>query len=237
MVEAPETDVEPTGSTFSRRRAVCLLFAFCLWSLLVIARLSHFMVFGRDHFLAAMERESWREGTIPPLRGRLLDRDGRPLAWSTRHFTLMWSVPEDAERAEQIWEGLCAEIDLSGFGTCEAVASRCGDEVELRRDLSAEEITGLLRLLGPRSGLRLSSTFVRHRLPQAGSRLGQVTPVDGIQVGVSGYEKMHDGLLRGYSGTYRVMVDKRGNWIPETWRKVREIHPGYDVYLPLRQED
>ena len=237
MGEAPETDVERVCSTFSRRRAMCLLFAFCLWSLLITIRLSQFMVFSRDRFLAAMERESWRQGTIPPLRGRLLDRDGKPLAWSTRHFALLWRVPKDVDVAERAWEDLRSEMGRPGLGAFDSVASRCGEEVELRRDLSAEEIEALLPVLGARRGLRLSSIFVRHRHPKAALRLGQVTPLDGVQVGVSGYEKLHDSLLRGYPGVYRVMVDKRGDWISESWRKVREIHPGYDVYLPLRQED
>ena len=52
--------------------------------------------------------------------------------------------------------------------------------------------------------------------------------------GVSGAEAAHDVLLRGRPGRYRVLLDRTGSWIPGTWRRLSELRPGYDVYLPIK---
>ena len=66
-------------------------------------------------------------------------------------------------------------------------------------------------------------------------RLGEIRWEGGRSVGISGLEREHDALLAGQPGLYRVLVDKRGQWVPETWQVLQPMRAGYDVHLALRR--
>jgi len=223
-------------SASSKRRVKVLLCCFLAWGALIIWRLSQYMIFERDQHLAAMTRESLCEGVIPALRGRILDRDGRPLAWSTRRLALHWRVPGDQEKALACWRRLQRETDVDSPHTAIDVLNSLGREIVVKEALTPEQAAPLASFCRTVRGLSVKCGFERHRCLDSGLQrtLGEVRVIDGVEVGVSGAEKAHDALLRGRSGAYRVMRDKHGSWIPETWRKTREIRPGYDVYLPTR---
>jgi cell division protein FtsI/penicillin-binding protein 2 len=110
--------------------------------------------------------------------------------------------------------------------------------VVLREDLSPEEFRRAAEVTAPsrHTGLAIESYFVRHRHPDPRIRriIGEVTLENGMEVGISGKELTQDSFLRGRPGIYRVMTNPQGEWVPETWKKIQEIQPGYDVYLPLR---
>jgi len=211
-----------------------LLAVFLLWGAVVIVKLAQLMLIDRDQYLTEMTRRSMFVGRIPSRRGRLLDREGRVLAWSTRHFRLCWEVPRQRSSALRDWARMqSAGISLptwSESDICERVGSSCRvlEDVDIAAVASPEELMSI-------SGVRLESYFVRRTCPEAQvtDLLGRVTVVEGVEVGMSGAEKAHDALLRGHPGSYRVMLDKHGAWIPETWRKTTELRPGFDVHLPI----
>ena len=218
------------------RRVAVVLFCFLIWCVLIVARLSQLMVFQRAQHLEAMARESVYRGTIPSLRGRILDRDGQPLAWSTRHFRLCWLLPTDPESTVAHAHRIHGMVELGERWSDVAIRENCGHRVVLKDVLTPADMTVLPRLCGRISGLKVESFFIRHHRQGAEELLclGQVHFDDGTEMGVSGLEKEHDAILRGRPGIYQIMLDRRGRWMPETWRKVREIQPGYDVYLPIR---
>jgi cell division protein FtsI (penicillin-binding protein 3) len=218
-----------------KTRITAVLFAFAIWFVIILLRLSQYMVFERDRHLADMTRASIYEGVIPAKRGRLLDRNGVPLAWSQRRFSLTWRVPSDRDAAHSELARITSALPGLRVGD-DGLPGAPGASVTLSRDLTVSEASALASLCAELGGLSLTGTFVRrHSLAGKGGRqLGRVARVDGTEVGVSGYELTHDAFLRGRPGMFRVMVDKRGQWIPETWEKVRDMRPGYDVYLPLR---
>jgi len=142
-------------------------------------------------------------------------------------------VPPDIVSASRDWHLLktaCKELPVwSGDDIRDRLGTRSCvlDDVTLRSVTSPEQLMAI-------RGVRLESYFARHycSAPEVVLALGQVTLIDGAEVGVSGAEKTHDALLRGRPSSYRVMVDKHGEWIPETWRKTDELRPGFDVHLP-----
>jgi cell division protein FtsI/penicillin-binding protein 2 len=111
-----------------------------------------------------------------------------------------------------------------------------GATVVLCRSLTPAQAAKLAPLCAANRRLQLTGRFERQRYPDRdlARRLGRVVRRDGIEVGVSGLERANDAILRGRPGMFRVMVDREGRWLPETWEKVREMRPGYDVYLPVR---
>ena len=223
--------------TMRRRRRIqvmaSLLFA---WTAIVMVRLGAVMIVQRDSYLAAMHRQSWRVGTVPAERGTLYDRTGRRLAWSTRHFRLLWRIPSSQEtRTEQMARlkslyGGRIETDLSG-------GRQAGTTVVVVSDLTPGGLRQAKTLCTNGSGFRVESYFARHRRADAHRLpvpLGRIRIEEGVEVGVSGLERLHDHLLRGRPGRYRVMVDKHGDWVPGTWEQVQGGRPGDDVHLRIR---
>lgn len=220
----------------SKRRALAIVFVFGFWSLLVGARLVQIMVLDRGTYLVDIDA-SWRHGMIPAMRGRILDVDGRPLAWSTRQFVLRWDVPHSLEviaRSHAIVDSGFA-LTEAGWSIDRLIACR-GRAIVLKTDLSPAEYVRATGLRDDVPGLTVQSRFVRHRHahPAIRRRLGTVQIIDGMEVGSSGEELRHDNLLRGRPGMYRVMIDTDGAWLFETFEYVRVVEPGYDVYLPVR---
>jgi len=216
------------------RRTRFLLSVFLLWGAIVIAKLAQLMLIDRDQYLAEMTRRSVFVGQVPSRRGRLLDREGRILAWSARHFRLRWDVPQDTAAALQDWARLKTTCKGLPAWSESDIFRRVGTSLCVLENLAVETVTSPQRLMAIR-GVRLESFFVRHYCsdPAVAQLLGRVEVVDGVEIGVSGAEKTHDALLRGRLASYRVMVDKHGKWIPETWQKTGELRPGFDVHLPI----
>ena len=178
--------------------------------------------------------DSWFEGTLPAPRGRQLARNGSPLAWSTRHFSLNWHVPAGAREARDQLAILRSFIKRIQVGDAEILA-HCGGQVMLCRELSGGEFLAVSRIRDTIGGLELQSYTERCRtpIPSLAATIGTVQVVDGRESGISGAERTHDATLRGHPGRFRVMMDHSGKWVPETWQKMEDVRPGNDVYLPV----
>ncbi|MCF7854313.1 MAG: hypothetical protein K9N51_05910 [Candidatus Pacebacteria bacterium] len=221
----------------SRSRTLFLVLFFGLWSLAVTARLAQIMVVNRRHYLLEMGRSSWHQGILPAIRGRILDVDGRPLAWSSRHFVCKWQIPQNTAVAQQQWHALTTLVHvLPKTWSLNNMLTRSGETILLHDDLNATQFAKIAPLTEKWNNLYVASRFQRHHYPLHAirKRLGHVQIVNGMEIGVSGYELAHDSLLRGRPGMFRVMLDPEGRWIPSTWEKIRDIKPGYDVYVPMR---
>lgn len=215
------------------RRALVLLAIMLVWSGVLVARLGRLMVFPDPELKAAVTRAAWFHGEIPSPRGCLLDRDGRLLAWSSRHFALRWRVPTDPRHRGDDWRRIRHYLAPPE----PRVPWPPGAEVTILSDLSANELAaaGLLCETVPR--LRLEAWSARHRATTdtaLAAYLGEVRLVDGRETGVTGAEMAHDAVLRGVPGRFQVMLDRHGRWLRDTWKKDCDMVPGYDVYLPIR---
>ena len=218
-----------------RGRIFILLVALTLWALVVLVRLTQLTLFPDERVLAAIQKDSWVEGEIPAPRGCILDRNGYPLAWSSRHFLLRWRAPQDRVQAA---EELAILSRILG-GNLPVAAAQSPDKATgsllLKRDLSPCELDKLAQLREAMPRLAIQSYTVRHRCvqPEVQQRIGTVALVDNRETGVSGEEKFNDEMLSGRPGRFRVMIDKDGKWVTQTWQKTMDILPGYDVYLPI----
>ena len=184
--------------------------------------------------MSTLRHDVWVEGELPAPRGRLLDRSGAPLAWSTRHFSLYWRVPADGRERRETLAILRMSVAGIKFGEMEA-ASGAGRDVMLRDGLSGTEVLVVSRLRTELGGLDVRSYTVRHHTSVSALApiIGAIQVIDGREHGISGAERTHDTVLSGRPGRFQVMVDRQGKWKPETWRKTEEVCPGNDVYLPV----
>ncbi len=213
-----------------RARSYLVLLGFCIWTGIISVRLYVVMVARRGDYLSRYTAESWRTGSLPALRGRILDQTGRPLAWSTRTFALKYEVPADHATltAELRKIGGVLAIDT----TTDELASRQGERVVLRQKLEPGEIL-LVRQLGL-PHLKVVSHFERRYTavsPEVVEIIGQTRMIGQKEIGLSGLERIHDRRLRGSDGKYQVMIDKSGNWVAETWMELTPPTQGTDIYL------
>jgi cell division protein FtsI/penicillin-binding protein 2 len=213
-----------------------VLFVFVLWLLLIVGAMAQFMVVRGSREMTAMTRESVVYGEIPALRGRLLGRDGQLLAWSVRRVRLLWDRPADPVaaraavqtlRARLPWLTVPPGIDVppEGEGAMPVVLA-VGLSPGQVREMKRARLRGL-RIEGyvERQCAVLPPTLLR--------RLGETRWERGGSLGISGLEQEHDALLAGQPGIYRVVLDKHGRWVEETWREIQPMRPGYDVHVSL----
>ncbi len=219
---------------FHRRCALAgwLLLA---WGVLLAARLLTVMLFPRADLLARADVGSWRIGTVPALRGRLLSQAGVPLAWSVRRFELEYEVPAQPELVQT--DQLALRTALSGgVPSLARLELAPGARLVLLANLSPTQLLPLSRVIAANPRFRVVSSFVRQRAyggPEWSAALGDTRVCGQKEVGLSGWEREHDARLRGEDGKYRVMVDRDGRWVPGTWSEIRPPAPGQDVYLPV----
>ena len=189
--------------------------------------------------LAAMLRQgTWIDGCIPAPRGCILDKNGLPLAWSTRQFAVNWIVPGQTADAHEEFAILARYLGGNLLLAEADLGQRVGQSVTLKRDLGPKDVAAVARLQAEVIGLTITSCTVRHQAVDKTiqPRLGEVQTINGREVGISGEEKEHDAMLTGRDGRFRVMVDNEGRWLKNSWQKVLDIRPGYDVYLSAAAE-
>ncbi len=220
------------------RTALLWLF-FLFWVVVIFFRLLQIMALNREEYLLDLEHgRNWRYETVSAARGRLLDADGRPLAWSTRHFALVWRVPSETVTAEEKWRQISEKITSdSALSKGRAAKDRApGRRVHLIDSLTAEEFRNLQPLVDKLESVEIKAYFQRQRINHSRLRqlIGEVETKQGMEIGVSGWEQEHNHLLRGTPGVLKVRLDHQRRPIPETREIVRDLREGHDVYLPFR---
>ena len=169
-------------------------------------------------------------GIIPPVRGRIVDRDGVPLAWNEKYFDLYYIPAGSGRIAASRWEALREIVpELEEQPPEPGVSGR----TLLRRNLSVDQLLKLEFLVKGNPSLRILPRLERITVssPRIRSLIGSVTS-DGLELrGVSGLEKEFDFLLRGTPGRYRVMLDRARNWVESSWKLETEPVPGHEVRL------
>ena len=221
-------------TTFPDSFRVTILLAFFLfWSFAIVVRLTQFMIFQRDRLITEMEQDASFEGVIPAMRGSLVDADGDLLSWSSRHFTLSWAADHAPATAPTILKAL-RNAGLEFVSGSDTVGGTAGPPLNWP-NIDPETALALTPTVRRYKSLTLKAYFVRHTVadPALRDMIGDTALVNGVEVGISGAEKKHDALLRGRAGMYRVMLDKNGNWISDTWEQTRSMRAGYTVYLPF----
>ena len=204
-----------------RRRILIVAAVFAAWLLLALGRAWYVAVPCRTRYAAIGEKMARRVFRIPAPRGRILDADGEPLAWSLKFWDLVSAVPRQTLGAEEIASLKRVLPDMTGEGDV------------LRRGMTLDEANRIRELT---NGVRVRIVARTERIvidsPEIRRRVGKVSVEDGRACGVSGWEREFDRELSGSPGRMSVMVDRTGRWIPSSERLLKPMVPGKDVRLP-----
>lgn len=221
-----------------RFRSAVLLTFFVLWAVIALFTLYRRTVTDGESLLNNSESFARREGVLPAARGRILDANGVPLAWTEIHFALFLRKSQN---------GISSK--LKAFLATRFQITEIPDflpdqeEIMLMDELpvnSEKELEILFTIPEQFPSLRVRTRHCRIHVdyPQVAARLGECTEDEnGIPHGISGWEKEFDRELSGSAGTFTVMRDRKDRWMPGTIRMKKMPSPGKDITLDVPLAD
>lgn len=166
---------------------------------------------------------------IPAHRGRILDRNGEPLAISTP-VDSVWAIPRELAAASDRRQELRTLLGLDLAELDRVLAERGGREfVYLKRHV-APQLASRVKQAGV-PGVYLQREYRRYYpLGEVAAHVVGFTNVDDI--GQEGMELAFDESLRGVGGAHRVLRDRLGRIVEEV-EAIRAPKAGEDLALSL----
>ncbi len=224
-----------SADTFKIKTLIVLSFLL-IWAVVAAAHVFSYAVFRRAELLKASRVIAWREARIPAVRGRLLDRDGFPLAVSAiRSDLILETIPEKAGRRDVLFRQL-----RETFPDLTADYEKETYPLILRKNIPPEEVVSYTRRFRKFPEVRVVSHLERvvYGGPGVRRRLG-TTALNNVNelVGVSGLEQEYDMKLSGKAGTLVVMLDRNGAWLYNTLRITKQPENGRDVRTDISLKD
>jgi cell division protein FtsI (penicillin-binding protein 3) len=198
-----------------------------VWGALILGQLVQIQVLDHETMVRRADRQHRHELTIPPFRGRIYDRNGRPLALTVA-VDSVYVVPPDYSAAtipaaaERLAE--CLEVPVA------LVERRLRRESRfswLKRKAEAEQVT-----CARETGFPVGTIEEFGRFYPGGELAAHVLGFVGADGdGLGGIEFARDQVLRGEPGRRTVWTD--GRRTGRGSRVVRESRPGADIELTI----
>ena len=231
------------------RRAAILGSAQAALVATLVGRMYYLQVVQADRYRMLAEDNRINIQLIPPPRGRIVDRFGRPLAINKQQFRAL-VVPEQIRKLDETLDDLGQLVEISEHDR-ERIKKEVGRKrgfvpITVKENLTWDEMTRIQVNAPDLPGVKIDEAQTRF-YPQgegAAQLLGYVAAVDesdltgdpllqlpGFRIGKDGIEKVYDTSLRGTGGTSQVEVNAYGRVIRELERK--EGNPGADVVLTI----
>jgi penicillin-binding protein 2 len=216
---------------------------------MLAARLYYLQVMQAGKFAVLADENRINLSLLAPLRGRILDRFGVPLASNNQNYRVVL-VAEQAGDIEATLDAIHKLVTLS-----ESDRRRVQRDIHrkhsfvpivVRANLSWDEVARIEVNVPELPGVAIEQGVTRHYPfgDNAAHVLGYVAPVaekeltgdpllelPDFRIGKSGIEKSHDLELRGTAGTSEVEVNAFGRVVRELSRE--EGDPGKEIVLGL----
>lgn len=224
-----------SADTFKVKTLIVLSFLL-IWAVVAAAHVFSYAVSRQSELLKASRAIAWREARIPAVRGRLLDREGVPLAVSAiRSDLILDAIPERTVRRESL-----IRLLRESFPEITVNYEKETYPMILRKNISPEDVVSYARKFKRFPEIRVASRLERvvYGGPAVSRRLG-ATALNNVNelVGVSGLEQAHDMTLSGKAGTLVVMLDRNGAWLYNTLRITKQPENGRDVRTDISLKD
>lgn len=206
-----------------------LVIASIIMAVSVIAyRIVHIQVIQHDKY-EDLAKGQWHEKVmLPAKRGKILDREGRPLAVTYRTYTL-GITPKDFPRRKKVVDKFAGTI-----GCSPSTVSRClklkKEYVPLKKDL---QLTGeQLEFLSSLPGVAIDPGNRRLR-PLEAMDTELLGLVNHKQAGVSGVEAVFDPVLSGEDGWVVFSRDAKNRSFRPLGAPCKKALDGSDLYLTI----
>ncbi|MEX2498345.1 MAG: penicillin-binding transpeptidase domain-containing protein [Wenzhouxiangellaceae bacterium] len=212
-----------------RLRVALLVVLMGLAAVALVARAIKLQVMDTEFLQDEGEARFLRQVEIPTMRGRIVDRNGQPLAVSTP-VESVWAHPGELLQAAD-------RIPLLA-----GVLGEDADDIQRRLSQRAErQFVWIIRRIHPElaervrqldiPGVFLQREYKRfYPAAEVSAQVVGMTNVD--EVGQEGLELAYDSWLTGRTGMKRVIQDRLGR-VVEDIELVREAEPGRELQLTL----
>ena len=218
---------EDGGRAELRRRLMVGVVLIGVWGALILGQLLQIQVFDHETMVRRADSQHHHELTIPPFRGRIYDRNGRPLALTVA-VDSVYVVPPDYSAATipAAAERLAACLEVP-VGLVDRRLRRDSRFSWLKRKAAAEQVA-----CARATGFPVGTIEEFGRFYPGGELAAHVLGFVGADGdGLGGIEFARDQVLRGQPGRRTVWTD--GRRTGRGSRVVRESQPGADIELTI----
>lgn len=219
-------------------------------------RLAHLQLFKSEDYALAARENQFNFRLIPPARGRILDRDGRPVADNRPNFRLL-VIRDEVPDLDETLDAVQSLVPISASRRREILRQVSQSPryapVAIATDLDwsnfaavnvhAPELPGVVAEMGEGRVYPFTGAFAhvvgyvgkinRDEMDREGPDPGPLLYHPGFRIGKTGVEKAFDRELRGRPGGRRVEVNARGRVIREAPEGNVPATPGADIRLTL----
>ncbi len=198
--------------------------------LLLLTRLFSLHVIEHSYWVEYARRQHQLSLTIPPDRGMILDRNGKPFATS-KLVPSVYGVPYEAKDLNQTAKKIASVLNLDSNVIIELLKKK-KSFVWIKRQITDEEASELRKLALPGIGLR----YENKRFYPQGNQLALVLGFCNIdEVGLEGIELMYNHYLTGRPGQRFTRRDALGRALAAFDQKLIPAVDGHNVILTIDQ--
>jgi cell division protein FtsI/penicillin-binding protein 2 len=211
-----------------KKRATLLILGAVAWALIAVGYLFHFAYINQEKYINAGVKLAMRKGYYSAGRGRILDKNGIPLAWSERFFDLVILKHPELPKFQKKLDDKLQHI-FQDIKPCTSVAPFS----VIYYNIPPNKIAVLERIIHEFPDLKIIPRTERVVVDYPGIKkaIGKVQMRDGLLCGINGIELQFDQTLTGQVGSYTVMLDRHKNFINGTWKLVKKAKAGEDIIL------
>ena len=236
------------------RRAIVLGGAMGAVGVTLAARMAYLSIFEGEQYRLASEENRIQQRLIPPRRGWIVDRNGKPLALNKPDYRLEL-IPEQIVDLDSVLYQLGKILGL-GFEDELRIRADIAIQpaympVEVARELDWHKFAALNVQVAGVPGLQPVRAFSRvypdaDHFAHLVGYVGAPTPTQykeqkdpllifpGFRIGKDGIERHEDRALRGHAGAQRVEVTARGKVVREL--DTRGDQPGATLKLTIDRD-
>lgn len=210
-------------------RSKLIMIIFFLGFTIICFRAIWVQFIGNDFFLHQGDIRYTRTVNHLPMRGNILDRDGRVLA-SSAPAKSIWADRKQAKPSQEELQVLAALLEIDSKDLEKRLSNvRAGNFVWLKRhiDFSLAEKIASLKIKG------IYERLEHKRHYPLGAAISQVVGFSNVEGrGQEGIELNFESELSGFPGLRRVLKDRLGKVIAEVGEEVAPIN-GSDIQLSI----
>ena len=206
--------------SLSQKRIQVVFLIFTVVTVIILARISYLATFSSAQRQTLLEQSRIGETLlIPGQRGSIIAPDGTVIAYSERRLDIYWQVPFNYNVAENAWRDL-SDVGFLTLPSFEQLEFLPGTSVVIAHDLRIDDKAAWnLIFSNPQLKPRVFFKRVTSNAPEWRNIIGNtvVDSATGIEIGVSGIEKLYDESLRPRKiicrflrGQKRLLLDGKG---------------------------
>ncbi|MBU6951804.1 penicillin-binding protein 2 [Hahella sp. HN01] len=210
-----------------RYYAVAIVLVACF--IVLVWRVIDLQVINHEFLRSQGDMRTVRVEPIQATRGKILDRNGEPLAVSAPVVTL-WANPQEAQENDEGWRKLADLLGMQSDEMVERLRRHKGKEfIYVQRQLSPE--TGRVAMDLKLQGLYAKREFKRYYpAGEVAAHIVGITDID--EKGQEGIELAFDEYLRGVNGSKKVLKDRRG-YVIKDLSLLQDAQSGTDLRLSI----